>query len=82
MTLLVLDRFPERLGLASSLQACLASLSNAIVAGLVAPIAMASVAGLALASFVLGFAGWAAWKLYRIDVRRVIRAEQQAQRGG
>ncbi|QSI76935.1 multidrug effflux MFS transporter [Niveibacterium microcysteis] len=79
VTLLVLDRFPERLGLASSLQACLASLSNAIVAGLVAPIAMASVAGLALASFVLGFAGWAAWKLYRMDVRRVIRSEQQAQ---
>ena len=70
VTLLVLDRFPHRLGMASSLQACLASLSNAIVAGVVAPIAMASVAGLSFASFVLAFVGWAAWKLYRIDIRR------------
>lgn len=74
VTLLVLDRFPDRLGMASSLQACLASLSNAIVAGIVAPIAMASVAGLAFASFTLAFAGWASWKLYRMDIRRARRA--------
>ncbi|GAA5175909.1 multidrug effflux MFS transporter [Niveibacterium umoris] len=74
VTLLVLDRFPARLGMASSLQACLASLSNAIVAGVIAPIAMASVAGLAFVSFLLAFAGWACWKGYRIDVRRGQRA--------
>lgn len=65
VTLLVLDRFPDRLGMASSLQACLASLSNAIVAGVVAPLVMHSVSALASASLVMGLIGWLAWKRYR-----------------
>lgn len=70
VTLMVMDRFPERLGMASSLQAFIGSLTNAVVAGVVAPIAMHSVEGLATASFLMGLTGWVAWRLYRRDVKR------------
>ena len=69
ITLMVLDLFPKRLGLASSLQAFFAGLSNAITAGIVAPAAMGSVEGLAAASAMLGFAGLVSWKLYRGGIR-------------
>ena len=36
VTLLVLDQAPDRRGMASSLQACVGSLANGLVAGLVA----------------------------------------------
>jgi len=64
ITLMVLDLFPERLGLASSLQAFFAGLSNVITAGIVAPVAMGSVEGLTAASAILGFIGLVSWMLY------------------
>ena len=70
VTLLVLDRFPDRLGMASSLQAFFSSLTNAIVAGIVAPLVMGTVAGLSITATLLGFAGLVSWKLYRRDIRR------------
>jgi DHA1 family bicyclomycin/chloramphenicol resistance-like MFS transporter len=70
ITLMVLDLFPKRLGLASSLQAFFAGLSNAITAGIVAPSAMGSVEGLAAASAILGFVGLVSWMLYRGGIRR------------
>lgn len=70
ITLMVLDLFPKRLGLASSLQAFFAGLSNAITAGIIAPLAMGSVEGLAAASAMLGFVGLLSWKLYRSGIRR------------
>ncbi len=69
ITLMVLDLFPKRLGLASSLQAFFAGLSNAITAGIVAPAAMGSVEGLAAASAILGFVGLVSWKFYRRGIR-------------
>ena len=66
---MVLDLFPKRLGLASSLQAFFAGLSNAITAGIVAPAAMGSVEGLAAASAILGFVGLVSWMLYRRGIR-------------
>lgn len=69
VTLLVLDRFPRRLGMASSLQAFFTALVNAFVAGVVAPIAMTSVANLAAASASMGLIGFASWRLYRRDRR-------------
>jgi len=53
VTLLVLDMAPERRGLASSLQAVIASSANGLVAGAVAPLVMHSTRALALTS--LGF---------------------------
>jgi DHA1 family bicyclomycin/chloramphenicol resistance-like MFS transporter len=70
ITLMALDLFPKRLGLASSLQAFFAGLSNAITAGIIAPAAMGSVEGLAAASAILGFIGLVSWKLYRGGIRR------------
>jgi DHA1 family bicyclomycin/chloramphenicol resistance-like MFS transporter len=70
ITLMVLDLFPRRLGLASSLQAFFAGLSNAITAGVIAPLAMGSVEGLAAASAVMGFVGLLSWNLYRGGIRR------------
>jgi DHA1 family bicyclomycin/chloramphenicol resistance-like MFS transporter len=70
ITLMVLDLFPARLGLASSLQAFFAGLSNAATAGIIAPAAMGSVAGLAAASAMLGFAGLVSWMLYHAGTRR------------
>jgi DHA1 family bicyclomycin/chloramphenicol resistance-like MFS transporter len=65
ITLMVLDLFPKRLGLASSLQAFFSGLSNAITAGMIAPLAMGSVEGLAAASTVLIIVGLLGWRIYR-----------------
>ena len=61
VTILALDQVPERRGMASSVQACVGSLANAAVAGLLAPLVMRSSAGLALASAALMLVGLGAW---------------------
>ncbi|NOK07218.1 MFS transporter, partial [Myxococcus xanthus] len=50
VTLLVLDLYPERRGMASSLQAFVGSTANGLVAGVVAPLVMHSTLLLACAS--------------------------------
>jgi DHA1 family bicyclomycin/chloramphenicol resistance-like MFS transporter len=47
VTLLVLDLYPERRGMASSLQACIGSAANGVVAGVIAPLVMHSTQALA-----------------------------------
>jgi DHA1 family bicyclomycin/chloramphenicol resistance-like MFS transporter len=61
VTILALDQVPERRGMASSVQACVGSLANAAVAGVLAPLVMHSTVGLALASAVLMLVGLGAW---------------------
>jgi DHA1 family bicyclomycin/chloramphenicol resistance-like MFS transporter len=61
VTVLALDQSPERRGMASSVQASASSAANALVAGVVAPLAMGSLLGLALASAALLLAGLLAW---------------------
>ncbi len=61
VTVLALDQSPERRGMASSVQASASSAANALVAGVVAPLAMGSLPGLALASAALLVAGLLAW---------------------
>ena len=61
VTLLVLDLYPERRGLASSLQAFIGSTANGLVAGVIAPLVMHSTKALALASLVMMCVGLAAW---------------------
>ena len=63
VTLLVLDLFPERRGMASSLQAAIGSAANGIVAGVLAPLVMHSTRGLALTSLILMLVGLGAWLL-------------------
>jgi len=60
-TILALDQVPERRGMASSLQACLASLANSILAGLVVPLVMHSMKALALTSAVMMLIGLLSW---------------------
>ena len=61
VTLLVLDLYPERRGMASSLQAFVGSTANGIVAGVIAPLVMQSAVGLAAASMLMLFVGLVAW---------------------
>jgi MFS transporter, DHA1 family, multidrug resistance protein len=57
----VLDLVPERRGMASSVQACVGSLANALVAGVVAPLVMHSPLALALTSLGMMSVGLFAW---------------------
>ena len=61
VTLLVLDLYPERRGLASSLQAVVGSTANGIVAGVLAPLVMHSTVALAAGSLAMMLVGLAAW---------------------
>jgi MFS transporter, DHA1 family, multidrug resistance protein len=61
VTLLVLDMFPLRRGMASSLQAVIASTANGVVAGAVAPLVMHSTRALAVTSLLMMGVGLVAW---------------------
>jgi DHA1 family bicyclomycin/chloramphenicol resistance-like MFS transporter len=61
VTLLVLDLYPERRGMASSLQAFVGSAANGIVAGAIAPLVMHSTRALAVASLLMMSVGLVAW---------------------
>ena len=61
VTLMVLDLVPERRGMASSLQACVGALANAVVAGVVAPLVMHSPVALAATSLLMMSIGMVAW---------------------
>jgi DHA1 family bicyclomycin/chloramphenicol resistance-like MFS transporter len=61
VTLMVLDLAPERRGMASSLQACIGSIANGVVAGVIAPLVMHSTVGLATASLLMMSIGIFAW---------------------
>ena len=65
VTLLVLDLYPERRGMASSLQAFVGSTANGIVAGVVAPLVMHSTRALALTSLGMLGIGLLAWLYLR-----------------
>jgi len=61
VTLMTLDLVPERRGMASSVQACVGSLANAAVAGIVVPLVMHSTLALALTSLAMMAIGVLAW---------------------
>lgn len=61
VTLMALDIAPDRRGMASSLQACIGSAANGLVAGVVAPLVMHSTVTLALASLAMLGLGLLAW---------------------
>ncbi|HEX2544329.1 MAG TPA: multidrug effflux MFS transporter [Ramlibacter sp.] len=61
VTLLVLDLYPERRGMASSLQAFIGSAANGLVAGVIAPLVMHSTRLLAITSFLMMCVGLVAW---------------------
>lgn len=61
VTLLVLDLYPERRGMASSLQAFIGSTANGLVAGVIAPLIMHSTVALAATSLLMMGIGLLAW---------------------
>lgn len=65
VTLLALDQVPQRRGTASSLQSCLGSTLNAVVAGVLVPLVMGSPLALAAASAVMWGLGGMAWMAVR-----------------
>lgn len=68
VTLLVLDQAPERRGMASSLQACIGSAANGLVAGVLVPMVMGSVVSLAIASGLMMCIGLVAWTWVKHEV--------------
>ena len=74
VTLLVLDLYPARRGMASSMQAFVGSTANGLVAGVLAPLVMHSAIGLAATSLGLMLVGLVAWVYFHHrwpDVGRV-----------
>jgi len=63
--LLVLDLFPDRRGMASSLQATVGAAANGLVAGVIAPLVMHATLTLALASALMMTVGLTAWLVLR-----------------
>lgn len=61
VTLLVLDLHPARRGMASSLQAFIASTANGFVAGVIAPLVMHSTVSMATVSLAMMCVGLIAW---------------------
>jgi len=70
VTLLVLDEAPDRRGMASSVQACVGSLANAAVAGIVVPLVMHSTLALALTSMGMMAVGLLAWLWVKPQLQR------------
>ncbi|MDO9006358.1 MAG: multidrug effflux MFS transporter [Aquabacterium sp.] len=61
VTLMVLDLFPHRRGMAASMQAFVGAASNGLVAGVLSPLVMHSTQYLAMASLALMSVGLIAW---------------------
>ncbi len=65
VTVMLLDRFPARRGMASSLQAGISSAANGVVAGAIVPAVMHSTVALAATSFAMLGIGLASWTWLR-----------------
>jgi DHA1 family bicyclomycin/chloramphenicol resistance-like MFS transporter len=65
VTLKALDLYPERRGMASSLQAVAGSAANGLVAGVLTPLVMHSAIGMALTAAVSMLVGLLAWGVLR-----------------
>lgn len=64
ISLIVLDMFPARRGMAASLQGFIAGVVNAVTAGVISPVVSHSPRALAVAMFVLMASGLASWLLF------------------
>jgi DHA1 family bicyclomycin/chloramphenicol resistance-like MFS transporter len=78
VTLLVLDQAPDRRGMASSLQACIGSAANGLVAGVLVSLVMHSTVALALASLCMMGIGLLAWIWVKPAVGYVGEAQEKA----
>jgi DHA1 family bicyclomycin/chloramphenicol resistance-like MFS transporter len=84
VTLLLLDLYPERRGMAASVHAFIGSTANGVAAGLLAPLVMHSTRALAISSLVMMSVGLLAWfYLHRRwpEIGRTATAEVAGQSG-
>jgi DHA1 family bicyclomycin/chloramphenicol resistance-like MFS transporter len=65
ISIIVLDLFPTRRGMAASLQGFTSGIVNAIVAGVISPAVSHSPKWLAFTMFALMATGWLCWRQYR-----------------
>ena len=79
VTLMVLDLFPERRGMASSLQAVVGSVANGVVAGVISPLVMHSAPALAVASLLMMLLGLGAWIYLRHRWPETVRVSSLGQ---
>ena len=70
ITLITLDLFPTRRGMAASLQGFVSGMLNTLTAGVIAPAVFDDPRGLALAMAAMMGVGLASWALYRASARR------------
>jgi DHA1 family bicyclomycin/chloramphenicol resistance-like MFS transporter len=72
LTLLLLDRFPGQRGSASSMQAFVSLMFNAVMAGVIAPLLYDIAAVLAIGSAALVLVGYLSWRSYQVacDARK------------
>lgn len=66
LTLLLLDRFPGQRGSASSMQAFVSLLFNAVMAGAIAPLLYEHALALAIGSAAFVLVGYLAWRGYQL----------------
>jgi DHA1 family bicyclomycin/chloramphenicol resistance-like MFS transporter len=69
VTLITLDLFPTRRGMAASLQGFVSGMVNVVTAGLVSPAISSDPRGLALGMLILLALGFASWRLYLRSAR-------------
>lgn len=79
LTVLLLDRFPLHRGGASSLQAFVSLVFNAVLAGLVSVMLSTSALRLALGAATLTVIGFVAWRIYRWQLRNPETVAQGAE---
>ena len=69
ISLITLDLFPTRRGMAASLQGFVSGMVNVLTAGVVSPLVWHSPQALALGMAAMMLAGFASWRLYLVSAR-------------
>jgi DHA1 family bicyclomycin/chloramphenicol resistance-like MFS transporter len=78
VSLITLDLFPTRRGMAASLQGFVSGMVNVLTAGVISPAVSHDPRLLAVGMFVLVALGFASWRLYLHSARRKAVAPAQA----
>ncbi|MEO5695364.1 MAG: multidrug effflux MFS transporter [Usitatibacter sp.] len=73
ISLITLDLFPTRRGMAASLQGFVSGMVNVVTAGVISPLVWNSPRALALAMLAMMLLGFTSWRLYLRSTRRVAR---------
>ena len=70
VSLITLDLFPTRRGMAASLQGFVSGMINVLTSGVVSPLLWNSPRGLAMGMISMMLIGFACWRLYLVSAER------------